>query len=462
MSSFSRNNGTHTHRSARAAGRPRARVRSQRGNHLNPPGAARRPRGTAADDGQTLLSRRKFLYGAAGVGAIALVAGGIKVATSNSKKKSRQIASLNVPEGSVKTLDNFELVEDHSAHLRQIGSFDLPLGSLVFASDDAVAACLVPSDTGSPLARVGIVEIGKAGGPVTVIEKPVGLSEHFEIYDVRASSAGIVWTEANILDGTWRIYTASLAGTKAGSPVLAASGDASTDTPTLAASESFAFWLVNPKAVDKVVKGSCALYACSFGSDDPEKIHTAHKNAATPLYAAANGVSFAARSAENPTHFELLYFGAASREREDSVVLPAGMTPLSVAYGPQGFSFSLERIYNSGEGLSQMGTYCPMSDTRKGDYDAALWFRFGRTPSAPPCWCGKLLVVKSTYAVALVDLESGTYFTIDVDDGADTYGEYTATTGAHSKLVTFTSVDYKPVNEERTQVCRVKIWSPAN
>lgn len=462
MSSSRRNNGMRASRPSRSAGRPSSRARTQRVSHLNSANPKRRHRGAAPDGEQTLISRRKFLYGAAGVGAIALVAGGIKIATSNSEAKNRQVASLDVPESSVKTLDDFELIEDYSSYLHQTASFDLPLGSLVFASDDAVAACLIPTDTGSPLARVGVIEIGKANDPVTVIENPVGLSEHFEIYDVRACSAGIAWTEANILDGTWRIYTATLNGTKAGPSVLAASGDASTDTPTLAASGSFAFWLVNPKAADGIVKGSCALYACAFGTDDAQEIHTANKNSPTPLYAAANGVSFAARSAESSANFELLYFGAASREQEDSVVLPAGMTPLSVAYGPQGFSFSLERIYNSGGGLSQMGTYCPINDTRGGDYDAAPWFRFGRTPSAPPCWCGDFLVVKSTYAVALANLKSGKYFTIDVDDGADTYGEYTATTGAHTRLVTFTSIDYKPVNAEKTQVCRVKIWNPAS
>ena len=54
----------------------------------------------------------------------------------------------------------------------------------------------------------------------TIIEHAVGEAEGFEIYDVRANSAGVVWTEADILDNLWRclLYTSSfLRGEIAGS-----------------------------------------------------------------------------------------------------------------------------------------------------------------------------------------------------------------------------------------------------
>ena len=68
--------------------------------------------------------------------------------------------------------------------------------------------------------------------------------------------------------------------------------------------------------------------------------------------------------------------------------------------------------------------------------------------------------MKSSYSVAGIDLDAGEYFTINVDNGADSYGEYLATSGTHNTLVTYTSIDYTPVNDSAQKMCRVKIWKP--
>jgi hypothetical protein len=69
-------------------------------------------------------------------------------------------------------------------------------------------------------------------------------------------------------------------------------------------------------------------------------------------------------------------------------------------------------------------------------------------------------MVKSTYAVCGLDFANQRYFSIDVDDGADTYGEYLASTGNRNVLVTYTSINYSPVNSDKVQSCRVKVWKP--
>ena len=47
-----------------------------------------------------------------------------------------------------------------------------------------------------------------------------------------------------------------------------------------------------------------------------------------------------------------------------------------------------------------------------------------------------------------------------VDDGADNYGEYLASTGVNETFVTFANIDYKPINGSPVKECRVKVWRP--
>ena len=68
--------------------------------------------------------------------------------------------------------------------------------------------------------------------------------------------------------------------------------------------------------------------------------------------------------------------------------------------------------------------------------------------------------MKSSYSVCGVDLNEGTYFTIDVDNGADTYGDYLATTGTHDTFLTYSSIDHTPIEGEAIHACIAKVWKP--
>ena len=168
-----------------------------------------------------------------------------------------------------------------------------------------------------------------------------------------------------------------------------------------------------------------------------------------------------------------------SGEVRDALVLPASMKPLEAAFGPTGFAFSLDAWYQYEEGLDSIGTYTPVSlpapvsevgadggtnsvpgnDTEA--YSAASWICYDRAPTAPPAWCNGDLVVKSRYSVVGVDIATQETFVLDVDSGADTYGEYLASTGDRSAIVTFTNIDYTPLSGDATQCCRVKVWQRA-
>ena len=71
---------------------------------------------------------------------------------------------------------------------------------------------MLPTETAKPLAEVGLLDLVSAEC-TTILEHAVGEAEGFEIYDVRANAAGVIWTEADILDSLWRVYAAPLSGT---------------------------------------------------------------------------------------------------------------------------------------------------------------------------------------------------------------------------------------------------------
>ena len=416
-----------------------------------------------ASNSETLISRRTLLYGAAGVGVAAVAIGGGVAAYSAYKasQESSEITYLEVPESAVTSLSDFEVVDDYNEYFSLTATIDMSLGTLVWCNSNDVAACLVPTDTGSPLTNVVLLPLGSAT-PTTVLDQAVGAAEGFEIYDVRATMSGLIWTEANILDGQWRIYTATLNQLVMGTPTLVDSADETFETPTIAAVDSYAFWQVMPSTytyenAEEIPESQ--LKRAPFGSSRAEVVYSNARRFGTPLYACEDGVVITARADSRTVYYMLTKFNASSGEMVDQLTLPQGMAPLEAGYGKTGFMWSFEKIYSYGDGIANMGTYLPMKKPSAYNYDNIDWFCFGRTPTAAPAWCGDLLVVKSSYSVCGIDLADKAYCAIDVDNGADDYGEYLASTGTHNRIVTFTSIDYQPVNEAAVQACRIKVWA---
>ena len=409
---------------------------------------------------QLIVSRRAFLYGTMAAGAAAAVASMGLAGCNVLPGGNDEVDYLKVSENSLVTLNDFEALDSAEGHIQQIGSYDLPYGTLVWANDDEVAACLLPTSAGSPLAQIGLLFLG-SGQLDVLFDKAVGAEEHFEIYDVRASQNGLVWTEANILSGMWRVYTIRLSGgAPDGQPVLVEEGGSDFETPMLAVVANKAFWQVMPK-VSNDSGASSRLMAATFGHNDASCVYENARRMGTPPYAATDSVAISPRLDSSTTYMQLTNVNASSGSVDDTVTLPGGMKPLEVGYGKTGFMFSFSDIYNYGDGISNLGTYVPMRKPPDGDYSNVKWFGFARTPTAAPAWCNNLLIVKSSYSVCGVDLDAGTYFAIDVENGTDDYGEYLASSGAHGKFVTFSNIDHQPIGQAAIHCCRVKVWTTA-
>ena len=443
-----------------------------------------------ASNGDILLTRRHFLYGAAGVGVLAAAGAGAKAYTS-AKAEQNAVTVLAVPKSAVTESTDLTEVEN-GGKMNLSAEIELPYGALMWATNDDVAALLLPTETGSPLATVSILRL-TSGYYFSIINQAVGAAEGFEIYDVRASAEGVVWTEVNILEGVWRIYGAPLADASLGTPRLLDQDTDDWETPSLAICGKEAFWQVLPNAqgpkktsastlrcasVTGAASGASSTSATAGASDasaSASGTSTANSSSAaasnsastsayevvlssqgrmcTPVYASDDEITVTPRAQASGVYYQLTVINANTHEIKETMVLPQSMKPLEAGYGETGFMFSFEGIYSYGDGIANLGTYAPKTDARGANYSAAPWFHFARTPSAPPCWCGNYLMVKSTRSVVGVDLASDTYFLLNSISGSDTYGDYLASTGSRKRILVFSNVNDNATSSSNKYCC---------
>lgn len=283
-----------------------------------------------------MLTRRHFLYGVAGVAALAAVGGGAAWAAGRSGDDDA-LKTLKVPESAVTAQTDLEEMENYEDAVTLAGSAKLPFGTLVWCSDDAVAACLLPTETAKPLAEVGLLDLSSAEC-TTIIEHAVGEAEGFEIYDVRANSAGVVWTEADILDNVWRVYAASLSGTTLGEPQLLDEGDVNWEMPTLAVAAGYAFWQRLPQLDGNARVEDSRLLRAAFGTTDSQVVYASQGRMACAPTSCGDSLALAPRARTSGTYYQLTHLDAATGEVTDACVLPSSMKPMECGWGKTGFS----------------------------------------------------------------------------------------------------------------------------
>lgn len=436
-----------------------------------------------------MLTRRHFLYGAAGVAALALM-GGTAYATGHSKSDS-SLATLRVPEDAVFSSNDLEKIEDPAEAMTVTASAELPYGTLVWCSDDAVAACLLPTETANPLAQVGLF-YPESGEVVTVVENAVGQDEGFQIYDVRANSAGVIWTEADILDGIWRVYGAALSGETLGEPQLLDEGDADWEMPSLAVASSYGFWQRLPQLTGNARIENSLLKRARFGTAEAEVVYESQGRMACPPTSCGDTIVATPRARTSGTYYQLTRIDGATGQVTDACVLPSSMRPLECGWGKTGFNFAFDGIYNYGEGIKNLGTYMPLempdtglaqtgaAESPDGLDDASVsegsafvpleqtiasteaygdvpWFHYARNPLFAPAWCGNWVLMRGQSNVAAIDLESKRYAALPLESGSSN-GEFLASTNMGSRAITYSDIDYTPLDGEQRKCCLVRVW----
>jgi hypothetical protein len=388
-----------------------------------------------ATSGGIPLTRRQLLIGAAGVAAIAVIGGGVAVAVRTSSEDA-EVESIEVAEDAVFTLDDCTS-QDYSEVVKQTAEVQLPYGSLVWAgARSSYAACLTPTDSSSPLTQAGVIDLS-TGTATTLVSSPMTATRNYDIYDVRCSDSGIIWVEANSWTDEWAVWQARMSGGSMGTPLMVASGGGDVRIPSVAAVGSHAFWQLAPSDNDDAATES-VLMTSEFGSDEASEVYRCEGSMATEPYATADGVVITPHPAESTSYYQLTYIDADTMQVADTMVLPSSMTPLEAGYVDGRFTFSFDSIYNYGGGIANLGTYTTTDESDSGQ--TGEWFRFDRTPTAAPAWCGDWFIVKSTTAIAGVDLATRVTFTLPVPDDCESFGDYLASTGTGDTIVGYADV----------------------
>ena len=405
-----------------------------------------------------VLTRRHFLFGALGAGAVAAVAAGVTLAGGGGDDSSTE--GITVPERAVFSLDDCTEVPLEDC-FSQIGEFELPFGTLVWANSPKVAACLLPTDQASPLTQIGLLLLD-TGNYFAVLERATGAADGFEIFDVRANEQGAVWTEANVMEGMWRVICAAFSNDYVlKEPRVLEEGDRASETPTIGVVGGNAYWQVMPAVGNENARTEPSyLKRGGFEKDNVQVLHEAIGRMSCPLYASSEGVVVSVRNPESRSTFDLMYFDDASGLPTDMLTLPSGMAPNALGFGPNGISFCFENIYDYGDGISNLGTYTPAQAHKPGSsYDDLRWFRFDRTPQSGPCWCtDRWLMVKSTTAVCGIDMAERTFCSLDVKSGCTDWGDYLATSGAGDTVVTVMQIDQVNTQGKTEHHALVRVW----
>lgn len=234
---------------------------------------------------EVLLTRRNLLIGAGAIAGVAALGGGLSLATNALEgKKETTVDSISVPEDAVNALSDYSQT-DYTQHVKAAGSYKLTYGTLVWADNDTVAACLVPGESASPLNTVSLLYLS-SGKTASILSAAQGADEGYEIVDVRCSENGIVWTESSAYESAWRVYTAKLSNGSATSITQVDQGDGNWLIPSIAAVGETAFWQVCPNTSGESAAERSALKSARFGSGDVAVPYTSKKAFATRVTAA--------------------------------------------------------------------------------------------------------------------------------------------------------------------------------
>ena len=345
--------------------------------------------------GEILLTRRHFLYGALGVGALAAVGGGVVAASGALQQDdSDELHVLEVPEDAVTTSD--ELTEvDLSSAVSLVSSFELPYGTLVWANDDNVAACLLPTEQAKPLARWACSFWGR----VRMRLPFAGRGARRGVRDLRRTR---LLHRAGVDGGRHpgrrvaRLFRQLRRGDRRRTPAHGGRHVGMGDAHHCRHG-GFAFWQVLPRADGPRRSEASLLKRAAFGTGESSVVYESHGRMSTPPYALADSVVITPRTDTSSIHHQLTRIDARTGDVMDAMVLPTSMKPLEAGYGNTGFMFTFDAIYNYGDGIANLGTYTPAAQVAAAPadglgnaaYSAARWFRHTRTPTAAPAWCGR-------------------------------------------------------------------------
>lgn len=399
---------------------------------------------SSAHDGMK-LSRREFLHLGGGALACATVLGAPAVLTGCSGNSDNGTpATLEVSTNDVVTLDAFAEIEDPTGYFEVKDLAQYPKGTMLFASEDVMAAALLTGETASPLSTCSLVNL-ETGVMTPAIERAVNHDMGYSIFAVRASKELLVWVESNYLTSDWMVYCATISdGKLTGQPVKLDEGNGEYDTPEIAVIGTAAYWIFQPAENGPRTTENSYLRVAAGGSRSSDLITSEGRFNGGLSVSGQILTAMPRAKASSGVYYELTAIAAGSGSIVATQVMPHSFRPSNAIYMNNAFAFTIPASYDYGGGIANVGTYYPMA--------GGSWLRLARQSLTPPGICNGWLFAKSSSRTVFIDTNNQQYFVVNAPDGCTDYGDYSVCTGEVSRVYNYATVNKYEGTARTTQV----------
>ena len=313
------------------------------------------------------------------------------------------------------------------------GTWRLPLGATLRPSEGAWKPFVTPGKTATPMVRAGAVSIS-SGAVLTLVEK-ARAGGNYVILDARCSDSVFAWSEIDLVTRSWKLYAAPMTGSALGTVTSLWESDSAWDPPQFTCTSTSVLWYVMPSASGGHVTESSSCYLWKTGSTQAtEVVRSPGHFACEPSVSDGVAVLVPRVRASAGRYYGITAYSLSDDLTTviDQLVLPQSVAPMLATRIDDKFAFSIEANYSSGGLLGQMGTYIGNGSDP--------FVVVPLEPSADVSGSGGVYVVKTRSSHLVVNTNDKTYSTIAAPNRSVDYGDYPASVGKTSTLVTFATV----------------------
>lgn len=320
--------------------------------------------------------------------------------------------------------------------LEPTNTWKLPLGSVIYPAEGKLRPVMGFGDTSGQMCKVSLLSL-EDGSLTDIVATPLTEAQNWVIFDARCSDSVISWTELNMLTRDWRLYAQRLRGTALeGTAALLWEGDKDFEPPAVACTGDRVIWQVMPSLLGERTTEHSFCYLWELGKEKAVAVVESPGRFAIAPTVSSGTVTLAPRvRAEEGIFYGITAYDLADDMKTvvDQLVLPKSVRPFRASRIGDDFVFSIEANYGSGGLLGNMGTYVGTGD--------GPFVSVPLEPAAGACGTTKgTLVVKSRASYFIIDTNELRFSVLLAQDRSLDYGEFPASEGEVSSLVTYTTI----------------------
>lgn len=333
-------------------------------------------------------------------------------------------------------LEGFVEVDNRLEHTHL---WTLPLGSVLHPAEGVLRPVIGFGDTSGQMCKASVFSI-ETGTLIDLVGEPLTNEPNWVVFDARCSDTAFAWVELNMLTRVWRLYAQRLKdGALEGTAALLWEGDADYEPPMMACTGDRVIWQVMPSLLGTKTTEHSFCYLWQLGSEKAVAVVESPGRFAIAPTVSSGTVTLAPRvRADEGVFYGITAYDLADdmKTTVDQLVLPKSVRPFRASRIGDDFVFSIEANYGSGGLLGNMGTYVGTGD--------GPFVSVPLEPAAGACGTAKgTLVVKSRASYFVIDINELRYSVLLAQDRSLDYGEYPASEGEVSTLVTYTTIKDK-------------------